>query len=309
MIRQLGMLAAMVASMLASMVASMMGPGGRPLAGSTGRGAQVFSSEATTRVELHRTRQSASDLELGGELAGAAAGQTRFISYSELLKLPQESYTVRDDTNFGRTVRLSGVALERLPLLLGARPGAGMVIAICDDAYAAHYPAEYLRQHHPLLVLRVNGRGPAHWPVGVDGVPMGPYMVSHPSFHPAWRVLRHADEAQVPWGVVRLDFRREAAVYAPITPRSQDAVVQQGYRIAQQSCFRCHANAGEGGLKSNRSWGVVARRAASDPQYFDAYVRNPKKLNPASQMAASPQYDAATLRALRTYFAGFQEAP
>jgi len=54
---------------------------------------------------------------------------------------------------------------------------------------------------------------------------------------------------------------------------------------------------------------VVARRAGTDPQWFDAYVRNPKKTNPASQMAASPQYDAATLAALRAYFVTFQENP
>jgi hypothetical protein len=36
-------------------------------------------------------------------------------------------------------------------------------------------------------------------------------------------------------------------------------------------------------------------------------VRDPKAINPDSQMAASPQYDAATLRALRAYFADFAE--
>jgi mono/diheme cytochrome c family protein len=227
-----------------------------------------------------------------------------------LLSLPAETYTVRDDTNFGRTVRITGVPLEKLPQWLGAAPGAGMVIAICDDAYAAHYPKEYLRAHHPLLVLRVNGKDPAHWPVGVDGVPMGPYMVSHARYTPSFRVLAHDDEAQVPWGVVRLDFRNEAEVYAPILPRAvyrEKEEVRQGYTIARQSCFRCHSNGGEGGLKSSRSWGVVARRAQNDPAWFDAYVRNPKKINAASQMAASPQYDEATLRALRAYFAQFSE--
>jgi mono/diheme cytochrome c family protein len=147
--------------------------------------------------------------------------------------------------------------------------------------------------------------------VGVDGVPMGPYMVSHPFFKPSFQVLKHSDEAQVPWGVVRLEIRDEREVYAPIEPRGPQAdatLVQQGYAIARQSCFRCHSRGGEGGRKSDRSWDVVARRAATDPQWFDAYVRDPKKINPASQMAASPQYDAATLRALRAYFIPFAES-
>jgi mono/diheme cytochrome c family protein len=262
-----------------------------------------------TRVSLYRHRAGASDLEVGGALAGVAKGQTRFVRYSDLLTLPLETYTVTDDTNFGKTVRITGVSLAGLPRWLGAAPGAGMVIAVCDDAYAAHYPAAYLRAHHPVLVLRVNGKDPAHWPVGVDGVPMGPYMVSHAHYTPSFRVLAHDDEAQVPWGVVRLEFRNEQQVYAPIEPRLRSPLVDQGYTIARQSCFRCHSNGGEGGLKSNRSWGVVARRAQNDPAWFDAYVRDPKKINAASQMAASPQYDDATLRALRAYFAEFTEAP
>ena len=269
----------------------------------------VMVDAQQTRVPLHRQRASASDLEIGGALADVSKGQTRFVRYSDLLTLPLETYMVTDDTNFGKTVRITGVSLATLPQWLGAAPGAGMVIAICDDAYAAHYPAAYLRAHHPLLVLRVNGRDPAHWPVGVDGVPMGPYMVSHAHYTPSFRVLAHDDEAQVPWGVVRIDFRNEQQVYAPIEPRLRSPLVDEGYTIARQSCFRCHSNGGEGGLKSNRSWGVVARRAQNDPAWFDAYVRDPKKINAASQMAASPQYDDATLRALRAYFAEFTEAP
>lgn len=260
------------------------------------------------RIVLHRSRHATSDLEIGGSLEGVPQGETRFVSYEELLQLPQVSFTVSDDTNFGKTVQISGVELEKLPALLGAKKGASMVIALSDDKYAAHYPASYLRAHHPLLVLRVNGKEPASWPVGVDGVPMGPYMVSHASYTPSFRVLSHEDEAQVPWGVVRMDVRRESEVYAPIEPHgvaANDPVVQQGYAIARQNCFRCHSRSGEGGLKSNRHWGDLAEKAASDPKYFDAYVLDPKKMNPKSQMAASPEYDEATLRALRRYFSSF----
>lgn len=260
------------------------------------------------RIVLHRSKHAASDLEIGGSLEGVPQGETRFVSYGELLQLPQVSYTVSDDPNFGKTVRIRGLPLEQLPALLGAEKGASMVIAIGDDKYAAHYPESYLQAHHPVLVLKVNGNVPARWPVGVDGVPMGPYMVSHASYSPSFRVLLHVDEAQVPWGVVRIDLRRESEVYAPIEPEgaaARDPVVQQGYTIARQSCFRCHSRSGEGGLKSNRSWKDVAVKARTDPNYFDAYVLDPKKMNPKSQMAASPQYDNATLQALRRYFSIF----
>jgi mono/diheme cytochrome c family protein len=256
-------------------------------------------------VVLHKARQSASDLEVGGSLAGVPRGKTRFVRYAELLALPQETEMAVDDTNFGRPMRMTGIALARLPALLGAKSGAAMVIAMCDDAYAAHYAAEYLRVHHPVLVLRLNGKAPAQWPRAVDGEAMGPYVISHPHFAPSFHVLAHRDEAQVPWGVVRLDFRDEAEVYAPIKPPAvyaNDLQVQQGYTIARQNCFRCHEREDEGGTKSNRAWDVVARRAAADPRWFDQYVRAPKSVNRASQMAASPQYDAAAMQALQAYF-------
>jgi mono/diheme cytochrome c family protein len=197
-----------------------------------------------------------------------------------------------------------------LPKWLDAQKDAAMVIAVCDDKYAAHYPASYINAHHPLLVLKVNGKEPANWPLSVDGLPMGPFMMSHSSFRPSFRVLSHEDEAQVPWGVVRIDVRRERTVYAPIEPQgaaANDPVIQEGYAIARQNCFRCHSRFGEGGQKSTVLWGDVAQKAVMDPKRFDAYVRFPKRINPQSKMAASPQYDDATLSALRLYFSSFAE--
>ena len=266
--------------------------------------------ESNPQLALKAARHAPSDLEIGGSLQGVPQGRTRFVSYASLLSLPQETYTVTDDTNFGKPVRISGVSLAKLPALLGAQSTATMVVAICDDQYAAHYPAAYVSAHHPLLVLKVNGEEPAHWPLGVDHLPMGPYMVSHPNFKPSFRILSHDDEAQVPWGVVRLDFRREQEVYAPIEPAGaavRDPAVQQGYAIARQNCFRCHSRAAEGGQKSKLHWRDLAQDAVRNPTRFDAYVRNPKRLNPQSQMAASPQYDDATLNALRRYFSSFSE--
>jgi mono/diheme cytochrome c family protein len=232
------------------------------------------------------------------------------VSFASLSRLPQETYVVTDDGGLGKSVRITGVALEKLPALLGAAHGAAMVTALCSDGYAAHYPAAYFHAHRPILVMRIDGKTSTQWPALSEGDSMGPYLVSHPSFTPSFKVLSHADEAQVPWGVVRLDFEPEEQVYAPIEPigpHAHDEMVQQGYAIARQNCFRCHNRGGEGGEKSGRPWEVVARRSVTDPQYFESYVRNPKRLNPASQMAASPNYNDATLRALRAYFKPFAE--
>ena len=270
---------------------------------------RVSTARAATHTLLHKARLHPDDLEIGGDLAGVPKGETRFVTYNDLLALPQETYTASTEPNFAGAVAITGIALEKLPALLGAASSAEMVIAVCDDSYNAHYPAEYFSAHHPVLVLKVNGLPPARWPKSADGSAMGPYMISHPAFTPAFHVFAHADEPQVPWGVVRLDFRNELEVYAPIVPRSRvhEEIVHDGYTIAQQNCFRCHASEGEGGTKSPVSWGEIASKAVSEPGYFDEYVRTPQKIDPQTQMAASPQYDAATLQALRAYFRTFKE--
>jgi hypothetical protein len=267
----------------------------------------VFIPARAQHIALHETRLHPSDLEIGGDLRNVPHGQTRFVTLDDLLTLPLESFTVSDDANFSAPVKVEGIALEKLPSLLGAATTAHMVTAICDDAYNAHYPVAYFKDHHPVLALLINGQRPDHWPIGADGVPMGPYLITHPSFKPAYKVLAHNDEPQVPWGIVRLDFRVEADVYAPIMPLHLGPTIVQGFSIASQNCFRCHASNGEGGTKSDKSWQSIAKVAASKPDFFNKLVVNPLSVDPTTAMAASPSYDAPTLAALRTYFTTFTE--
>jgi mono/diheme cytochrome c family protein len=81
--------------------------------------------------------------------------------------------------------------------------------------------------------------------------------------------------------------------------------VQDGYRIAQQNCFRCHNMGREGGHKASRPWLVLSARASASPDYFAVYVRNPLAGNPDAQMSGNPAYDDATTRALVAYFETF----
>ena len=172
------------------------------------------ASDSTTI--LRSERSSPGDLEVGGELAGLPAGSTRYVRYEDLLQLPQETYTVSDDTNFHGKTGIGGVALSTLAQILGH--SADMIVAICYDHYRTNYPADYLAAHHPLLVLRINGQEREHWPAADNGGSMGPYLISHPMFKPSFKVLSHEDEPQIPYGVTRIEFRREAEVFGAIRP-------------------------------------------------------------------------------------------
>jgi mono/diheme cytochrome c family protein len=255
-------------------------------------------------------RGAASDLEIGGDLTGTPAHTTRYATREQLLALPQVSFTVTNDANFRGPTEISGVALDELLHALTGNPESEMIVAICSDKYEGHYPHDYVAAHKPVLVLKINGKDPADWPKFATGADMGPYLISSPDFKPSFKILSHEDEPQIPWGVVRLEVRSEDVVYNAIRPRGANAdsrEVQDGYRIAQQNCFRCHNSGDEGGMKAQRPWTVLATWATASPEYFAAYVHDPKSKNPKAQMEGFPNYDAATLAALTKYFQTFSE--
>lgn len=257
-------------------------------------------------------RQLPSDLEVSGALAGLPPESTRYLTREELLAMPQVRFTVTDDTNFTGPTKIRGVKLEDLMREVGASSASGMVVAICDDGYRANYPRAYLMAHHPVLVLGVNGKPPSGWPKDSQDhkFDMGPYMISHAKFTPSYKILSHSEEAQIPWGVVRIEFREEKVVFgaiAPRGPRARDREVRDGYRIAQQNCLHCHNAGREGGQKSGRSWESLSAFAAASPKDFAAYIRAPLAKNSRAQMPGNPQYDDATLAALTAYFRTFSE--
>ena len=260
--------------------------------------------------KAHTQRLSATDLAISGDLAGLAAGSVRYLSREDLLTLPQVTFTVSDDHNFAKPAEIAGVLLDELSRALAREPDADLVIAICDDQYHAHYPRTYLAEHHPLLVLKVNGQLFEHWPKDAEGhaLDMGPYMISHRQFTPGFKILAHEDEAQIPWGVVGIEFRDQKKFFGAIAPPHDpsSADVQAGYRIAQQNCLRCHNLGSVGGEKAQHPWLVLSAWAAASPQHFAAYVRNPQAENPRAEMPANPNYDDATLHALIAYFRTFQ---
>jgi mono/diheme cytochrome c family protein len=266
---------------------------------------------AALTTKLHEERTSATDLEISGDLAGLPPGMTRYVTREDLLALPQVTYSAKDDPNFAGPAQVKGVQLEDLVRALGVAP-TDLVVAICDDKYHANYPREYREQHNPVLVLEVNGKAPSGWPKdsGAHSYDMGPYMISHAKFTPSFRILSYSEEPQIPWGVVRLEFRDEKAVsgaIAPLGTHANDPAVQAGYKIAQQNCFRCHNMESDGGQKAGIPWPILSALATGSPAYFIGYVRDPAAKNRQTQMPGSPNYDDETMRALVAYFQTFTQ--
>jgi mono/diheme cytochrome c family protein len=276
--------------------------------------AQTTGANAAAQKPLYARlgwkRGAATDLEIIGDLTGTPAHTTRYATREQLLALPQVGFTVKNDANLRVPTEVSGVALDELLQILTEKPESEVAIAVCIDKYETHYPRSYIEAHHPVLVLKINGKDPADWPKFSTGADMGPYLISSADFKPSFKILSHEDEPQIPWGVVRLEIRSEDVVFNAIRPRGPSAgsrEVQDGYRIAQQNCFRCHNSGEQGGTKAQRPWTVLATWATASPEYFAAYVHDPKSKNPKAQMEGFPNYDAATLAALTKYFQTFSE--
>lgn len=269
--------------------------------------ATAIAAATPQRLPLAAQRTSPQDLEISSSIPGIPAGERRFVRYADLSRLPQVSYTVKDDANFNGPMKLSGVPLDAIVAALGLNAGKQLIAATASDGYEAHYTAEYRAAHHPFLVLRIDGREPANWPRGPEGENYGPYLISHASFTSASHVLAQKEEAQIPWGVSGLRFLDQDAVLKELRPPGAlpASPAMQGYRIVLQNCLRCHREGDVGGTKSPFGWPQMALIAQGNPTAFGKYVVRPNSVNPEATMPPNPEYDAATITALTAYFRSF----
>jgi mono/diheme cytochrome c family protein len=261
-------------------------------------------------LHLKAERLSKLDLEVAGDLAGQFRGRKAYLRRSDLLALPQVHFTVSDDANFTERVEVRGVELDFLAQELATEGELALVEAVCSDWYRGFYPQAYREIHKPVLVLEINGKPPSEWPKSKGGAALGPYLITHSQFVPGPKILAHQEEAQIPWGVVQLEFADEKATFATITPSGPDAQqenIQSGYHIAQQNCLRCHGT-GDERTKGVITWPVLGVMAKQSADQFAAYVRDPKSFSEHAEMPPNPDYDEATLQALAAYFRTFAPA-
>jgi mono/diheme cytochrome c family protein len=269
------------------------------------------------RISIYRTRQSASDLAVSGMVAGLPPGAVGFVRYVELATLPKVTAEVPGDAKFqeippGQTISVTGIYLEVLARALGALPDTDLIDTTCTDDYRAHYPAGYMAEHHPILVLTINHQLPADWARLTHHRDLGPYFITYSHFVPAFEVLSHPDWPQLPSNVIQLNFSTIALTFGAIAPRgkfAQNSPQEEGFTIAKQNCLRCHNQGQYGGTKAGRTWMTLSTWAREQPAYFANYVRNPKSFEPHAKMPPNPEYDRATLDALTAYFRTFTEAP
>ena len=261
---------------------------------------------------LSTERTSNSDLEITGMAADIAPGTIRYISYQQLLKLPQTTVTVTGDENFRelpqQKLTVTGVYLDVLERSLGALPGADLLTALCSDGYRATYTRDYVKTHRPILALKIDGLPVETWVAQTHNDDPGTYFITHAYFTPAFSVSSFQELPKIPAKVTRLDFGAAEKVYGAIAPRPGDTSNPQviaGFRIAQQHCYRCHNMGTYGGTKAGKEWHTLGNFASSSPAIFERYLRDPKSVDPKSTMTCDPQLGEPAAKALQAYFQTF----
>lgn len=247
-------------------------------------------------------------------IVGVFPGMSRYISYETLLSLPQVTVTVTGDDNFAEISRekivVTGVYLDALAKHLGVLDGSNLLSAVCSDGYRANYSHDYVVAHHPILALKIDGRPVRSWVAQTHSDDLGTYFITHAIFKSSFQVLSQQETPQVPVDIVKLDFSSTQVVFGAIAPHGDYAPgsqVMQGYRIAQQHCYRCHNMGDYGGTKAKVTWRQIGAYAAS-PSTFEAFILNPRSIDHKVALPPHPAFDVATAKVLQAYFQTFAEA-
>jgi hypothetical protein len=268
---------------------------------------------ADSAKKLHAERSSAADLRVGGEIRHLRPGSTRFLSDEDLLELPQETYTMSDDSHLALKTEISGVPSEPLARMVCELGADTLVVAIYRDQYRANDPVDSVAADQPRLASCVDRKMRDQWPLSKEGRTPAPYLMSHPFFKPAFPWLLHEYEPQIPYGVVRIEFQRQSAVLDRIQPKGRwprNSPVEQGFRSARQNCFLGHTMGAESGTKAVRSCSrfPLASIAANGEKRLRRILPDPQAVDPKATMPARTDYDEATPAALTACFKPFDRA-
>ncbi len=269
-------------------------------------GAWSFSAAAAT-LTLAPTRSSPYDLEISGLLTGGATNG--FVSREQLRSLRVVTVTNVHDGALKQPTAYTGVYLTDLRAALPVASESDVIFAVCDDGYAAHFPADYVAAFQPLLILALNGQPAEEWGKSLaSGVGMPPFYINSASFTPreSETAAGQKEGARYPYAVSKLVFTTSAKSVGRLSLKPEaSAAAQAGQKLALRDCLSCHAHDGFGGSNSGRPW-LLLKTWSANTSYFRRYVKKPRSVQPTAKMPGFTEYDEAALDALTAYFREFK---
>jgi hypothetical protein len=152
------------------------------------------------------TRTSSRDLEVFDVQPDGSVSAPRYYRYEQLLTLPLVTVKTAKDPNTQQPATYTGVYFN--DLIQGLRSSAEQTVlgANCYDGYQQYYDLDYDEKHHPIFLLKYDGKAPADWPKSEHNSPMGPYCVVHENFQPLETVYGYTEEPRIPFGIVSVEL-------------------------------------------------------------------------------------------------------
>jgi hypothetical protein len=100
----------------------------------------------------------------------------RLAGMFAILALPQTTVKTATDPNTQQPATYTGVDLNELIQALPSSPEQTVLGANCYDGYQQYYDPDYNEKHHPIFLLKYDGKSPADWPKSEHNSPMGPLL-------------------------------------------------------------------------------------------------------------------------------------
>jgi hypothetical protein len=260
----------------------------------------VLTVGLSLALSSHATRTSPLDLEVFSLQADGTPGPSQFYSYSDLATLPNVTVKVASDPFLNKPATFTGVYLADVYKAIGAVPTKNILGLCCYDRYKDYFDSAYNNQHHPVLVLKWDGKEPDSWPTTADGSPLGPYCVVYENFVRVVTADKYSEAPRIPYGVVSIEISTYDQSIGKIAPPAGAPPAElNGFKIAMGCCIQCHNQDSTGGSKGHAQWAVLEGFAEQD--FFASFVRDPKTLKPDIDMPAYA-LDAQSMSDLRAYF-------
>ena len=250
------------------------------------------------------------DLRISGLFQSTADGSVRYVSRDALLGLPGNTHLHEAPTDSIPPGDLTVLPIDRLLDALPLATGADGLILICSDRWESFMPVSLVRDIHPYLLLKYDGRTPAQgWPRFSPNEGMSPYFSN---WSPA---LGPKDTSGTPFGefdatqIVEIRAVNTSARYAPFYAGALahlSPTAQKGRALFIRECNMCHQGpGGVGGNTSQRPLALLEQFAVATPDHFKAMVIKPTTFYPQTVM---PPHDFFTAEMMAQLIAFLTEA-
>jgi len=250
----------------------------------------LFASAASgVTIAPLTTAAKDDDLKVSGAFAALSPGAVGYLPRETLLGLPGLARLHEAPAPAIPAGDLQVLPLDRLVDALPVTGNADALMLLSSDRWVSVVPIAFLRQVHPYLLLTYNGRTWAQgWPKYGPFEPLGPYYCGESAalgpVVPVRMEYGEFDASQV----VEIRAVNLAEHYAPFYgPRlaALSPAAAAGRRIFIAECNNCHQGPeGVGGNTSQRPLALLEIHAALHPDFFRAFVRNPRIVYPNTVM-------------------------